>query len=204
MSTQKRSLHYLFLDLETTGLDERLDDIIELGVVGTTAELQPIFERSYVVAPTVTGLARLMAIAVLVEMHTNNGLLADLHDPAKTSLMADVERDLIELITEHRPENGKVLMGGSGVSHFDDRFLPVYLPNLNRLLHYNTLDIGVMRIAYETWTGTDLTVVNELKTHRALDDVYCHIAESKAFRTLFIEAAQKRALVPSNLEKNLT
>jgi hypothetical protein len=35
------------------------------------------------------------------------------------------------------------------------------------------------------WHGEDLTDVNTRKTHRALDDVLCHLEEARTFRELF-------------------
>ncbi len=48
---------------------------------------------------------------------------------------------------------------------------------------------GILRRSYRTSTGTTLTTVDELKTHRGIDDIRCHLAEAQQFRNLYRMAA---------------
>ena len=81
--------------------------------------------------------------------------------------------------------SGRTVLAGSGVSHFDCRFIRHYLPELEAFLRYWMIDIGVVRRMYELWVGELPTAVNEEKTHRALDDVYCHLEEARTFIALW-------------------
>lgn len=180
------SLHFLITDLETTGLDPDLDGVIEIAAVGTDRNLDVLFEYTTVIEPTPTQRSRLDTNPYLVDMHTENGLIADL-DAGKSTSLRLAEAELLDLIGVHRGDESptKIVLSGSGVSHFDQRRIEKFMPALTKRLAHCTVDVGVMRRAYHTFVGEDLTTINEAKTHRALDDVRCHLEELAAFRDLF-------------------
>src|SRR5699024_8687453 len=93
---------------------------------------------------------------------------------------------------EPDPDVGKVVLAGSGVSHFDSRVIRARMPHVQELLNYRQFDVGIMRIQYLHWTKTNLTDVNDDKTHRAMDDVRCHLKEAQAFRQFFIDGSAQK------------
>lgn len=187
-------LAYVVVDLETTGLDEHADEIIEVAAVGLSADLETeLFRISEPVAWTARGRERFYSseyAETLIDMHTRSGLLHALSRPGVKSL-AEVEQIVLDAIAEHGNPHDKPTLAGSGVSHFDDRFLPVHTPGLWNALFYAPTDVGGFRRFYLKQTGTLLTEVNDAKTHRALDDVECHIEELKAFRDVFLAHAAR-------------
>ncbi len=187
----KLPLHNLILDLETTGLDEKVDEILELAVIGTDIELSPIFEFTWVIqTPDLRAtLARIDANPYLSKLHRETGLVRDLASESTVSL-AHVENVLVQVV---QSTSEKVILSGSGVSHFDQRFLKVNMPALHSRLAHFTIDVGIMRRAYKDWVGVDLVDANEQKTHRALDDVRCHLDEARAFRKFFLAGKQVAA-----------
>jgi len=196
--------HLLFTDLETTGLDPRLDDIIEAGFILTTTELTVVEVRQNLVRPTPAAMTRLLGSDALVRMHTANGLLAELGVtdrptdafPDTVLPVADVERQVIGLLAGHGTGKGLVHLAGSGVAAFDKPFLARHMPLLCAHLHYAPIDVGVLRRTWQMWTGADLVTVNQDKTHRALDDARCHLAEATAFRRVFAAAAARGMPIP--------
>src|SRR4051812_10486117 len=68
----------LWLDLETTGLDESADSIIEVGCILTTTDLHDLGEFSAVLTPAAEGYGRMMLNDTVRTMHETNGLLASL------------------------------------------------------------------------------------------------------------------------------
>lgn len=186
------SLHFLILDLETTGLDEHQDGIIEIAAIGTNRDLDPLFEFSAVIKPSQSARARLEANEFLMDMHASNGLLDAIASPIVALDLDNAVALLIACIETHRGPNSpaQIILGGSGVSHFDYRMLQAHAPQLVEHLFYSTFDVGVLRRAYLTFTGHDLVDANEHKTHRAMDDVECHLAEARAFRTMMLEHAR--------------
>lgn len=185
-------LRYLWVDLETTGLNDEHDAIIEVAAVGTNADFEHLFVVAEPVQPTSEGLQRLYPSDFLVQLHTGSGLLADIGRPQAMRLV-EVERRIVEHIGSFGLAGPHLTLAGSGVSHFHVRFIKRHMSTLASRLHYSTLDVGIMRRAHQDWTGGDLTSVNEDKTHRSLDDVRCHIAEATAYRTMFVAHAQKAA-----------
>jgi oligoribonuclease len=180
----------LWLDLETTGADESKDSIIEIGCVLTTTDLVHIAESSWLVEPTDEALGRLLRNDIVRRMHETNGLL---HEITKGSVSPvhkphEAAKLLLGWLRLSGANEGSVVLAGSGVAHFDRRFISRWMPQVDRFLRYWCIDIGVVRRAHEMWTGTPSpSTANEAKTHRALDDARCHLAEARAFRQLWLD-----------------
>ena len=190
--------HLLFTDLETTGLDPTRDDIIEAGLILTTTDLTVIAELQQLVRPSRQAVRRLLADDTLLRMHGTNGLLTALgvHDgrepdtyPADVVPVADAEQRVLDLLHDREIRPGQVHIAGSGVAAFDKPFLAGHMPRLHAHLHYAPIDVGVLRRTWQMWTGADLVTANQDKTHRALDDARCHLAEATAFRHAFAATA---------------
>jgi oligoribonuclease (3'-5' exoribonuclease) len=178
--------HLLWLDLETTGLDEHAgDQIIEIGCILTTEDLVAIGEFQTVVLPSQSALNRLMSNDVVREMHVANGLLNELDDFKDLPRVGEMETDLLAwLDTCGSPK--KLTLAGSGVAQFDSRFVRALMPELAKRLGYYAIDVGVIRRAHAMWVGTDVSAANDSKTHRAIDDVRCHLDEARAYRALWL------------------
>jgi oligoribonuclease len=174
----------LWVDLETTGSDVEHDCIIEVGAILTTTDLDVLGEFSKVVAPEPLGLGRLMQNGFVRKMHEDNGLLPLLLDPAEPlGKPHHASRALLAWAEGLGAREGRTVLAGSGVGHFDRRFIARWMPQVDRFLRYWCIDTGVLRRAHEMWTGTPApSSANESKTHRALDDIRCHLEEARAFR----------------------
>lgn len=184
--TSTRDPLLLWLDFESTGLDPNSDDPIEVAVILTDAEHQPIARYESVIVPREEALYRLILSPVVLEMHRANGLLDEVVAGKVTGTaksLTQVEEDLLALLAEHSPTQ-EVTLSGSGVGHYD---LPVILsrmPMLAECLTYFVNDVGTLRRAYIRSNGRPLTNANASKTHRAMDDIECHLAEGRAFHEL--------------------
>ncbi len=174
----------LWLDLETTGSEVEHDCIIEVGCMLTTHDLIEIDTFTSVVKPEAAGLGRLFMNPIVKEMHTVNGLIDDIL-AVDTKPVHLVTKSLLEWLAESGAEQGKTVLAGSGVGHFDRKFIDRYMPQLSKYLRYWCIDIGVIRRAHDMWVGTTVSTANDGKTHRSLDDVICHVEEARAFRVLW-------------------
>lgn len=177
--------HLLWVDLETTGLDETADEIIEIGAILTDYDLNVAAELDTLVAPTRQGWQQLSANHTVARMHSTSGLLAAVDTAAADGTApttAEAEAAMIDWLADHNAQPGHVALAGSGVAHLDMRFLRRHMPALVDWLHYWLLDIGVIRRAHHMWVGEHLTDINGDKTHRALDDIRCHLTEARTFR----------------------
>jgi oligoribonuclease len=190
----------LWLDLETTGSScDKGDEIIEVGCVLTTSDMEELGEFSSVVKPGPHALGRMMQNTIVREMHTKNGLLAEVLNADDSLKINKVTDDLLSWMMKAwlgRPmrlavtgrgspliQPGTLILAGSGVGHFDRKFIDKYMPQLSKMLRYWCIDIGTIRRAHDMWVGTTVSVENDNKTHRAIDDAYCHLREARAFRT---------------------
>lgn len=177
--------HLLWVDLETTGTDENLDGIVEIACILTPLDLsEQLFNYQAVTWPGTDAINRLLANEYVLNMHKDSGLYAEIGDNGLDAANAAVT--VVDLMRVHEVESHKVLIAGSGVAHFDRRFIKAHMRELDGYLAYPALDVGVLRRAAEMW-GLDLHDYPEpeRKTHRAMDDICLHLDEGRWFRDRF-------------------
>lgn len=172
---------YCFLDLETTGLDPEKDQILEIGWVFTDETFKPLGEgSSYLIdqdwAKTWDRL-HWAKTSFVKDMHTSNGLLAELANP--DSMTYDIDEvwfDLRDQIIGYAPA-GLIHLAGRSV-HFDKSFLlangfeELFDDSQPVSFYHRLLDLSAVKLFLET-VGID-TKQFEVATdqpHRALDDV---------------------------------
>lgn len=171
----------LWLDLETTGSSNDAK-IIEFGGIITTAtiDLTPIGEPfTTLVDPfPVTSFED----EVVNTMHTTSGLADDLIRASKLPSILEAEESIIQWINDTIGKStNHIPYGGSGVGHFDTKYIRRDWKKLSKRLTYWTYDIGVVRRVLrliDFSISPDLTTV---KSHRALDDVRLHIEEAREY-----------------------
>ena len=174
----------LWVDLECTGSNVDQDEIIEIACILTDPELNELRRFTSVVKPGPLALGRMLQNPVVREMHTVNGLIDDVlaaDDTMRPHLVANRVLDKVWGVI--RMESMMVL-GGSGVGHYDKKFIDKYMPLLSKRLRYYVLDVGVIRRAHRLWVG-DPVDFTTAKTHRALDDIECHLQEARHYRDLW-------------------
>ena len=179
--------HLLWIDLETTGIDEKKDEIVEVGFIITDMELNEKTSGSSVIQITENGWRRIEADDFIKNMHTENGLLAvaEQHN-SELPTAKEYEDFLLNELEKLGVSSHRAMLAGSGVGHFDRRFLATWMPKLNRYLAYPVVDVGVIRRFYRDLCGMEVSAINDGKTHRALDDISCHLDEAKWFRKQFM------------------
>jgi oligoribonuclease len=177
----------LWVDLETTGSSELEDEIIEVGAILTDFELVVIGSTEAVCRPTQYGYDRLIQNDVVRKMHTDNGLLQEL-DRGRD--LRAVDEELFKFVRLHVPK-GRVILAGSGVSHFDRKFIDSQLWVTAELLTYPTLDIGVVRRFNQKCCGFELQQDGQpSKNHRAFADIMHHLNEARQYRQFIRKATQ--------------
>lgn len=168
-------------DLETAGTNELNDPILEIAVVVTGPDLEEIGSCEAVIRPLgwaaggVPGWIR----PEVSKMHTDSGLWEDC---ASRGVPAwEAEGNVTSLLAGIAPTGGFVL-AGSGVSHFDRRFLKAQMPRLERWFKYYCIDVGVLRRTLAIIGRDDLIPPAPAKPHRAMADVRLHISELRHIR----------------------
>jgi oligoribonuclease len=178
----------VWIDLETTGLDAATDHVLEIGCVITDADLKPLASKSVLVWPndprwTMHALqARPAELGLgpgVLDMHEASGLLRDLRQRASYAL-GGAALVIGGFIEEHAPGATSPLCGSS--VHFDRGFLVAKRCTaiLSRV-HYRNLDVSVLKNLARLW-GYPAWEAPKEKSHRALDDLACSIAELEHYR----------------------
>lgn len=175
----------LWLDLEATGSDVQFDEIIEIGAVLTDPNLlvcSDPFEA--VVQPSMFAYDRMANNEVVREMHVANGLFEECL-VAEDSI-AVAESKMLKWFAENDidQEKKRVILSGSGVSHFDRRFIRQWMPNAEQFMIYPHIDVGVVRRFLDMSGALPETEKPASKNHRALADAYLHLDEARRYRTL--------------------
>jgi oligoribonuclease len=170
----ERPEYLAWLDLESTGSDETADPILEIGMVLTNTNLDEVADFDCVVKIDRDD-AYERSAEVVREMHTANGLW----DALDTGLpLLDVESECISFFQRHG-EKHDFILAGSGVAHFDRRFLKAQMPRFEKWLRYYSIDVGVLRRSLELIGREDTLMPKQDKAHRALEDARLHLEEMR-------------------------
>lgn len=150
---------FLFLDLETTGLDPQRCHVIEVACVLTRDDFVPYAEFEAIVRPPPSSVWQQEAL----DMHKASGLERLTHSGI-SSYMVSVQLD--EFLRTHLDGRRANLAGNS--VHFDRGFLE-HWPNVFCHLTHRHLDVSSLRLLGEA-LGLPKLESGE-KPHRAMADV---------------------------------
>ena len=113
-------------------------------------------------------------------MHTKWALIGEIE--ASTVSLADAGGLALDYIRRHVPEAGVAPMCGNSIG-VDRRFLDQYLPDLDRYLHYRSIDVSSFKELCRRWyPAVYKQRPHKAETHRALADVRESIAEMRFYR----------------------
>jgi oligoribonuclease len=167
-------VRFVWIDLEMTGLNPDVDQILEIAVVVTGPDLRPLGEMSRVVHHPEAVIDHMSK--VVRDMHTKNHLLEEVLE-SKTYLR-QAERAAMALVVEHCLPGQAFLCGNS--VHHDWRFLVRYMPSLEQYLHYRQVDVSTLKVLVQAW-APGIEYPKERSNHRALADIHASIAELRYY-----------------------
>ena len=169
----------VWIDCEMTGLDLTKDQLVEIAVIVTDADLTELDEGvSIIIRPDDLSILEGMD-EVVVNMHTDSGLL-DLI-PSGVSL-AEAQEQVMAYVHQHVPEARKSPLAGSSV-YVDRGFLARDMPELDAHLHYRLVDVSSVKEIARRWYPRAYFNSPEKKgNHRALGDIRESIAELRYYR----------------------
>ncbi|MDX2026168.1 oligoribonuclease [Microcella sp.] len=168
----------VWIDCEMTGLDLAVDDLIEVAVVITDYELEPVHPGfSVVIAPTEAGLANMGEF--VREMHAASGLLDELDEGIA---LADAEQQVLAYITEHVPTAGQAPLAGNTIGT-DRAFINRSMPSVDAHLHYRSVDVSSIKELVRRWfPRVYFNAPAKNGGHRALADILESIRELDYYR----------------------
>jgi oligoribonuclease len=177
----------VWLDLEMTGLDVSRHVIVEVAVLVTDPQLEPLDDGVDVVVHQ--PLAALAEMDDYVRtMHTKSGLLKEIE--ASTVSLTEAGRQALEYVARHVPAAGTAPLCGNSIG-VDRRFLDRQLPELDAYLHYRSVDVSSLKELCRRWyPGVYKKRPGKRETHRALDDVRESIAELRYYRDTMLRPVE--------------
>lgn len=168
----------VWIDCEMTGLDLAKDELVEVAVIVTDADLTELDAGvSMVIKGSDEALAGMDEI--VVKMHTDSGLIDEI--PEGISL-EEAQARVLDYIKGHVPEARKAPLAGSSV-YVDRGFLALYMPEVDAHLHYRLVDVSSIKELVRRWFPRVYYGSPEKNgNHRALGDIRESIAELRYYR----------------------
>lgn len=169
----------VWLDLEMTGLDVTRHVIVELAVLVTDSDLEPVDDGlDLVVHQPEDAMSRMDDF--VRTMHTRSGLLPAI--AASDVSLADAQARALAYVQAHVPTARTAPLCGNSIG-VDRRFMHQQLPELDEYLHYRSIDVSSLKELCRRWyPEVYKRRPSKQETHRALDDVRESIAELRYYR----------------------
>jgi oligoribonuclease len=175
----------VWLDLEMTGLDVERHVIVEIAALVTDGQLEPLDDGiDLVVHQPEAALAEMDAF--VRKMHTRSALLPEIE--ASTLTLEEAGAQALAYVRRHVPEAGRAPLCGNSIG-VDRRFLDRQLPELDRHLHYRSIDVSSFKELCRRWyPDVYAGRPGKQEAHRALADVVESIAELRYYREHMLRA----------------
>ncbi|MCF2705871.1 oligoribonuclease [Arcanobacterium haemolyticum] len=170
----------VWIDCEMTGLDLAIDELVEVSVVITDGDLNPVDSGIDVLIRPSREAVEHMGEFVR-NMHTNSGLINEWDEGMN---LADAEQTVLAYIKAHVKEERKALLGGNSVGT-DKTFLEKYMPSVTGHLHYRIIDVSSIKELAKRWYPRAYFAAPEKHgNHRALGDIYDSIDELRYYKSV--------------------
>jgi oligoribonuclease len=168
----------VWIDCEMTGLDLDVDELVEIAVIVTDSELNPIHEGfELVIKPNDSALANMGDF--VTEMHTKSGLITEISGGVS---VGEAEIKVLEYLQGLIPEGQRVPLAGNSIGT-DRGFISRYMPRLDDYLHYRNVDVSSLKELARRWyPRAYFNAPAKTGDHRALADIRESIRELAYYR----------------------
>ncbi|HKH08908.1 MAG TPA: oligoribonuclease [Agromyces sp.] len=168
----------VWIDCEMTGLDLDVDELVEIAVVITDYDLNPVDAGlSIVIKPDASALESMGEF--VRTMHTQSGLIEEIPNGVS---VADAEYQVLEYVLKHVPEEQRAPLAGNSIGT-DRAFLTKYMPRLDAHLHYRNVDVSSIKELAKRWyPRAYFNSPAKNGGHRALADILESIRELHYYR----------------------
>ena len=167
----------IWIDLEMTGLDSFSDEILELAIVVTDAQLEEV-----ATAPVIAIHHPEAILLGMDEWNTRTHSQSGLWQRVLESDIdyATAEKRLLEFLRPLVPEGASPMCGNSICQ--DRRFLARLMPGLEAHFHYRNLDVSTIKELARRWAPRLCEGLHKETRHEALADIRDSIDELRYYR----------------------
>jgi oligoribonuclease len=168
----------VWIDCEMTGLDVEVDELVEVAVVITDFDLEPVHPGfEIVINPDQSALDNMSEF--VRNMHTESGLIELIPDGVS---LAEAEYEVLEYILQHVPTEQQAPLAGNTIGT-DRAFLARYMPRVDGHLHYRNIDVSTIKELSRRWfPRVYFNAPAKNGGHRALADILESIRELDYYR----------------------
>ena len=176
--------YIVWVDCEMTGLDIQRDEICEIAVVVTDAELKPQDEGlQIVIRPTDAAMANMGEF--VTQMHTDSGLLGEIPNGVSVEQAQD---QVLEYLKQWISQPQSAPLAGNSIGT-DRMFLNRYMPKLDAYLHSRNVDVSSIKELTRRWyPRVYFQLPKKTGNHRALADIKESIQELRYYRRTVLVA----------------
>jgi oligoribonuclease len=166
----------VWIDMEMTGLQPDSDRIIEIATLVTDPQLNIVATGPVLVVHQPDEVLSAMD-SWNKSTHAKTGLIERVR--ASTLTEADAERQALQFLSAHVPQNSSPMCGNSICQ--DRRFLARWMPRLEAFFHYRNVDVSTLKELVRRWKP-ELKGFSKEGKHEALADILESIEELKFYR----------------------
>ncbi len=161
-----------------TGLDLEVDELVEIAVVITDYDLEPVDAGlDIVIKPDASALESMSEF--VRTMHTQSGLIEEIPNGVS---VADAEYQVLEYVLRHVPEEQRAPLAGNSIGT-DRAFISRFMPRLDAHLHYRNVDVSSIKELAKRWfPRAYFNAPAKDGGHRALADILESIRELQYYR----------------------
>jgi oligoribonuclease len=172
----------IWIDLEMTGLEPQIDQILEIATVVTNKNLEILAQ-----GPVIAIQQSLSVMNAMDEWNTthhgDSGLTQRVLNSKDSTRVA--EQETVDFLAKYVAPGTSPMCGNSICQ--DRRFMARLMPELEAFFHYRNLDVSTLKELARLWKPEIVPGFTKKGAHLALDDILESIEELKYYRDYFIQ-----------------